>query len=62
MDNKNLEKQIDAFLGDITDFNQENLKNSTNGTVIQMKDGLIERINKNVITTDGRMLLKENLY
>lgn len=56
--NKDKEKNIDNFLND------EKIDDSTKSKkeVIQQKDGLMERINKNYVTEDGKMLLKEIYY
>jgi len=65
---KNIEKNLDNFLGN-KNTNNKNLKIEEEGfeevcdtktgecKTIKTKDGLIERVNKKVITEDGRSLL-----
>jgi hypothetical protein len=56
--NTNKEKNIDEFLDDEFEKDQEPKKK----VVIQQKDGLIERIDKKYVTEDGKMLLRERYY
>ncbi len=64
---KNIEKNLDNFLG--TKNNKKNVKVEEEGfeevcdretgecKTIKSKDGLIERVNKRMVTEDGRNLL-----
>jgi len=64
---KNIEKNLDNFLGN--KINTKNVKLEEDGfeevcdmktgecKTIKTKDGLIERVNKRMITEDGRNLL-----
>ena len=65
---KNIEKNLDNFLGN-KNITNKNVKVEEEGfeevcdretgecKTIKSKDGLIERVNKKVITEDGRSLL-----
>jgi hypothetical protein len=54
MENKNVKKAIDDFMLD----NEENQNETQNEKVIIKQDkSIVERINKKVITEDGRQLL-----
>lgn len=65
---RNIEKNLDSFLG-IKKTQTKNVKTEEEGfeevcdtntgecKTIKTKDGLIERVNKKVITEDGRSLL-----
>jgi len=54
MENKNVKKAIDDFMLD----NEENQnENKNNNVVIKQDKSIVERINKKVITEDGRQLL-----
>ncbi len=65
---RNIEKKLDNFLGDKS-VNTKNIKLEEEGfeevcdtktgecKTIKSKDGLIERVNKKMITEDGRNLL-----
>jgi hypothetical protein len=54
MENKNVKKAIDDFMLD----NEENQNEAQNEKVIIKQDkSIVERINKKVITEDGRQLL-----
>ena len=67
---KNLEKNLDKFLGKKTktpeelDVEEEGFtevcdKDTGECYTIRAKDGLIERVNKKMITEDGRTLLMD---
>ena len=53
MDDKNLTDKLDDFLED----NETNEECTDETCLIPKKDGLIERVNKKMITDDGRELL-----
>ncbi len=53
------EKIIDAFLGEELIDQEEQEKKEKNKKKIQEKTGLIERIDRVLITNDGRQLLRE---
>jgi len=55
MDNK-VKKVVDDFLVDGTEPQTEETVESSQKT-IKTKDGLIERVNKKMVTDDGRTLL-----
>jgi|2_EtaG_2_1085320.scaffolds.fasta_scaffold25851_2 hypothetical protein len=67
---KNIEKNLDTFLGNKTQPNK-NVKVEEEGfeevcdkdtgecTTVKSKDGLIERVNKKIIVEDGRSLLMD---
>jgi hypothetical protein len=52
---KDLEKNLDSFLKNVNK-NQE-LECNEDGCIIKTDKSLIERINKKIITEDGRQLL-----
>ena len=52
---KNLDKTLDGFL--VTENNDPNLDCSSGVCVIKGDKSLVERINKKIITEDGRQLL-----
>ena len=52
---KNLDKTLDGFLA--TENNDPNLDCSSGVCVIKGDKSLVERINKKIITEDGRQLL-----
>lgn len=54
-DTKNLDKTLEGFLG--TENNDPNLDCSSGVCVIKGDKSLVERINKKIITEDGRQLL-----
>lgn len=54
-DNKNLDKALDGFLN--TENQDPNLDCSSGVCVIKGDKSLVERINKKIITEDGRQLL-----
>lgn len=57
--NKNLKQNIDAFLTDEEKLKmqQENMDCSSGTCVVKSDKSLVERINKRIITEDGRDLL-----
>jgi hypothetical protein len=60
MENKNLNTSLDNFLDDsIQDENIDKNNQLENQKVIKQKDGLLERIDKTLVTKDGKTLLKE---
>jgi hypothetical protein len=54
-DDKNLDKALEGFLG--TENQDPNLDCSSGVCVIKGDKSLVERINKKIITEDGRQLL-----
>jgi hypothetical protein len=54
-DDKNLDKALDGFLN--TENQDPNLDCSSGVCVIKGDKSLVERINKKIITEDGRQLL-----
>ena len=54
-DDKNLDKALDGFLN--TESQDPNLDCSSGVCVIKGDKSLVERINKKIITEDGRQLL-----
>ncbi len=54
-DDKNLDKTLDGFLN--TDNQDPNLDCTSGVCVIKGDKSLVERINKKIITEDGRQLL-----
>lgn len=55
-DNKNIKDSVNSFLGE--DKNKEQEMDCSSGTcVIKGDKSLVERINKTIITEDGRQLL-----
>jgi len=54
-ENKNLDKALDGFLN--TENTDPNLDCSSGVCVIKGDKSLVERINKKIITEDGRQLL-----
>jgi hypothetical protein len=63
---KNIDQTLNDFLGKTTnvispDGSEEKVCDITTGEcyVIKTKDGLVERINKQFITEDGRQLLQD---
>ena len=54
-DNKNLDKALDGFLN--TENQDPNLDCTSGVCVIKGDKSLVERINKKIITEDGRQLL-----
>ncbi len=61
MENNNLEKNLDNFLGNENKSDKKELNNNQDG-VIRVKDGLIERIDKTLKTEDGKILLRERYF
>ena len=53
---KNINKTLESFL----DLDKEEVKD--NVKFISQRDGLIERIDKKLVTESGKQLLKEQLY
>lgn len=59
-ENKDLKNELDSFL-DIK--KQETPKvNNADTVVITAKTGLVERVDKTLVTADGRQLLLEQLW
>ena len=55
-----IEKVLDNFIEDSENLNKKNDKKINNKTVvINEREGLIERIDKQYVTSDGRILLRE---
>jgi hypothetical protein len=48
----NIENTLDGFIGE----------DSNESKVIQVKDGLIERVDRKYVISDGRQLLLESTY
>tara|TARA_R100000988_G_scaffold95139_1_gene61248 strand:+ start:729 stop:905 length:177 start_codon:yes stop_codon:yes gene_type:complete len=57
MSDKNLKKSINNFLTDEEKARQEQMDCSSGVCVIKGDKSLVERINKKIITEDGRELL-----
>tara|TARA_R110000803_G_scaffold74903_2_gene139021 strand:+ start:27140 stop:27316 length:177 start_codon:yes stop_codon:yes gene_type:complete len=57
MSDKNLKKSINNFLTDEEKLRQEQMDCSSGDCVIKSDKSLVERINKKIITEDGRELL-----
>lgn len=53
----NLDNVLSNFLNN--DKKEDNKNNNNNTEMISPKDGLIERIEKTYITSDGKILLKD---
>jgi len=53
--NKDLDKKLDAFLGEDTDNQTIECKDDV--CIIKNDKSIVERLNKKVITQDGRQLL-----
>ena len=58
-ENKDLKNGLDSFLGE---KKQEIKKTEEKVEVIPSRSGLVERIDKTLVTSDGRQLLLEVLY
>jgi hypothetical protein len=52
-----IEKTLDNFLGNENPEKEDN--NQEEFLEVKEKDGLIERVNKKIITEDGRLLLQD---
>jgi hypothetical protein len=54
---------LDKFLENMDENNTSKKNNSVKKEqTVTKKDGLIERVDKKLVTEDGRQLLKEQLY
>lgn len=60
MNTDNLKKELDAYLA--TQKPQATKVDAEKEVVITLKTGLVERIEKTLITPDGRTLLTERYY
>jgi len=58
MENKNLNTSLDNFLG-TPEEEAKKLQNNNDTQVIKQKDGLLERVDKTLVTRDGKTLLTE---
>lgn len=57
---KNIENTLNNFIGNTNGVDINKIKEQDNKTVILNKrEGLIERIDKQYLTEDGRLLLRE---
>lgn len=55
---KNKEKVLNDFI-DSTEESAEETKNDAKKVVIDEREGLIERLDRTLVTSDGRQLLRE---
>ena len=56
---KNKEQVLDDFLGEMTDEANSNQPNHAKKAILDEREGLIERVDKVLITKDGKQLLRE---
>ena len=54
--NKKMDQELDQFLGQTQQPQQDNC-NGDKECLIKQNKGLVERINKTIVTEDGRQLL-----
>ncbi len=59
MENK-LNKNLKKFLN--KEIENEPIINQSDEIIITQKDGLMERVDKKLVMSDGRQLLKEQLF